>query len=225
MRNLLKNKKVFFTLILGICIGLFLASKGLQNYYLNQQTENVKVAAENTKKTDKSNETKNELQKNEDSNPSEGKSNSTSQQSKTDSNKISNGSNTSKSTGTNNNSGNGTNGGSSKSGGSSNPASPEKANFIVLDAIHNKTLAKAYLDISGKKVGDVTRDYLDSKNINYEDDNGYMAMIFGLWEKDNGDNSGWCYYVNGAKPSVGENSYTLKSGDIIEWNYVADGLK
>jgi len=47
----------------------------------------------------------------------------------------------------------------------------------------------------------------------------YMSGINYIYELDFGDLSGWVYYVNGERPSVGCDAYTLKDGDVIEWHY------
>jgi hypothetical protein len=50
-------------------------------------------------------------------------------------------------------------------------------------------------------------------------------MINGIKERSNGPLSGWCYYVNGTRPSVSSGRYKLKSEDKVEWKYLKDGLK
>lgn len=226
MRNLLKNKKVFFVMIIAVCIGLFCAAKGLQNHYLNQNTGSTKVAAENTKKIDNSNKEKNDLQKKEVSDASAEKNNTAVHQNKLDNSKTNTesavGNSTNKSTEPAKNNNSGASVKSNNTGGGS--AAPAKVNFIFEDTVLNTKLPQVYLDIAGKTVGEVTRSFLDSQKVDYEDDNGYMAMMFNLWQKDHGDKSGWCFYVNGAKASVGENSYDLKSGDVVVWKYLADGV-
>ena len=51
----------------------------------------------------------------------------------------------------------------------------------------------------------------------------YVKAINGLSEFDYGGMSGWKYRVNGTYPSVGAGSYTLKSGDQLEWIYSQNG--
>lgn len=226
MRKLLKSKKIFSILIIAVCIGLFCGARGLQNCYLNQNTGSTKVAAENTKKIDNRNNTKNNLQKNTLNNSSTEKNSTVASQnktnSKTDKSGITSGKPAINGSGTSKNNSVGTNAKSNNTGGGSGASS--KVNLIFEDTVSNKKLPSVYLDIAGKTVGDVTRGYLDSQKADYQDENGYMAMIFGLWEKDKGNNSGWCFYVNGAKASVGENSYILKNGDTVVWKYLADGV-
>lgn len=47
----------------------------------------------------------------------------------------------------------------------------------------------------------------------------YMSGINYIYELDFGDLSGWVYYVNGERPSVGCDAYKLNDGDVIEWHY------
>lgn len=49
---------------------------------------------------------------------------------------------------------------------------------------------------------------------------GYITGIGGLFEKDCGSQSGWKYYVNGAEPQKACNKYSLKDGDLVQWEYV-----
>ena len=58
----------------------------------------------------------------------------------------------------------------------------------------------------------------------YKNKDGYISRIGELKERDNGPGSGWCYYINGSKASVGMRNLTLKVSDKIEWRYVADGV-
>lgn len=48
----------------------------------------------------------------------------------------------------------------------------------------------------------------------------YIKGINGRFEFDEGPSSGWTYYVNGSKPTVGCGSYSVKAGDSITWDYV-----
>lgn len=50
----------------------------------------------------------------------------------------------------------------------------------------------------------------------------YLAGINHLYEFDYGDLSGWMYRVNGVFPDVGCQSYTVHSGDTIEWLYTTN---
>lgn len=48
----------------------------------------------------------------------------------------------------------------------------------------------------------------------------YVKGINGRFEFDEGPSSGWVYYLNGSKPSVGCGSCSVKAGDSIKWDYV-----
>ncbi len=48
----------------------------------------------------------------------------------------------------------------------------------------------------------------------------YIKGINGRFEFDEGPGSGWTYYVNGSKPTVGCGSCSVKAGDNIRWDYV-----
>ncbi len=50
----------------------------------------------------------------------------------------------------------------------------------------------------------------------------YVEGINQLYEFDCGKNSGWMYRVNGWYPNYGCSSYTLESGDEIEWRYTCN---
>lgn len=65
---------------------------------------------------------------------------------------------------------------------------------------------------------------MDANNISYTNVSGnYIATIAGLSEFDNGPNSGWFYYVNSVRPTVGVADYRLSNGDIIRLSYTNDG--
>ncbi len=51
------------------------------------------------------------------------------------------------------------------------------------------------------------------------DSMAYIAGIANIYEFDFGELSGWMYFVNGEKASVGCGEYVLSDGDIIEWIY------
>lgn len=50
----------------------------------------------------------------------------------------------------------------------------------------------------------------------------YVKGINGLFEFDKGSQSGWLYRVNGVFPNYSCGSYTVKSGDVIDWMYTED---
>ena len=50
----------------------------------------------------------------------------------------------------------------------------------------------------------------------------YVQGINGLFEFDNGAESGWLYSVNGEYQGIGCDNYILKDGDSVEWHYTLD---
>lgn len=59
-------------------------------------------------------------------------------------------------------------------------------------------------------------------HVEYSGSGAYVEGINNLYEFDGGRWSGWMYCVNGWYPNYGCNSYYLKPGDKIEWNYTCD---
>jgi hypothetical protein len=58
-----------------------------------------------------------------------------------------------------------------------------------------------------------TIDYTGSKS------SAYIRGIGGLYEKEHGPMSGWCYYVGGERINKGAGQYALKAGDTVRWVY------
>ena len=50
----------------------------------------------------------------------------------------------------------------------------------------------------------------------------YIEGIGNLYQFDGGELSGWMYSVNGEFPGNGCSSYTVKSGDVIQWVYTCN---
>ena len=80
-------------------------------------------------------------------------------------------------------------------------------------------------------VGDVFKKALDEAGLAYEGlEKNYISAItapkscggYELREKDNGQNSGWMYTVNGVHPSMDLNSWYVSNGDEIIWHYIDD---
>lgn len=84
---------------------------------------------------------------------------------------------------------------------------------------------------SGTKVADVLKTVLEENGYSVKGiESGYISSITSpdgvtIGEFTNGKNSGWLYTVNGKAPSVGIDSYTLKSGDTIKLYYSDDYTK
>jgi|UPI00077D8AAF hypothetical protein len=102
-------------------------------------------------------------------------------------------------------------------------------NFIIYDEVEQKNILKLKINLENKSVAEVTQEVLKDKGIDYtilgSGDTVYFSMINGIKERSNGPLSGWCYYVNGTRPSVSSGRYKLKSEDKVEWKYLKDGLK
>ncbi|TDT50726.1 DUF4430 domain-containing protein [Fonticella tunisiensis] len=113
----------------------------------------------------------------------------------------------------------------------SEPQKQEKAkdNIIFLDTISGKKILSASTNIENRTVAEVTIEMLKSKGIRYRavgaGETIYFSMIANLKERDAGPESGWCYFVNGKKYSVGAGVYRLKRDDVLEWKFLKDGVK
>lgn len=79
---------------------------------------------------------------------------------------------------------------------------------------------------SGDTVYDILVDAAKKYQIQMENSGSegmvYISGINYLYEFDFGDLSGWMYFVNDKEPSVGCDTYELKSGDKIEWLYTCE---
>ena len=108
------------------------------------------------------------------------------------------------------------------------PEPTKEPNFTVRDDITGKTILSLYVNAENKTVADITFAALDNSNINYKSTGRgevvYFTMINDLKARDSGPLSGWCYYVNGVKSSVSCGAYKLKSGEVVTWKYLKDGV-
>lgn len=107
--------------------------------------------------------------------------------------------------------------------------SKNEPNVIIKSSIDNKVILSKYEDIDGKTVGEVTIDLLSNNGIKYSASGDgatlYIKSIDELKERAKGmPLSGWCFYVNGEKGTVGAGVYKLKKGDKLLWIYQKDGL-
>lgn len=77
---------------------------------------------------------------------------------------------------------------------------------------------------SGKEIslqgGDTVYSILCRSGASVSGSGHYIKGINGKFEFDEGPTSGWTYYLNGSKPSVGCGSCSVKAGDNIRWDYV-----
>lgn len=69
------------------------------------------------------------------------------------------------------------------------------------------------------KKGATVYDALEAAGVAFSGAGGYVAGIKGVYEYDWGSESGWVYYVNGLKPSIGSSKYICADGDEIVWKY------
>lgn len=105
------------------------------------------------------------------------------------------------------------------------------ANVKFIDTISNKTLCEVYVNFDGKNAYDVTLEVLhslgkDPRPSQIDRVGGYFKGMLGLVEKKPGyPNSGWLFYVNGVKATVGSKAYRLKNGDKLVWKFVEDYTK
>lgn len=108
------------------------------------------------------------------------------------------------------------------------PEPKKEPNFIIKDDITGKIILSININTENKTVGELTLNELDDSGISYKTTGRgeavYFTMINSLKARDFGPLSGWCFYVNGTKPSVSCGAYKLKSGDVVEWKYLKDGV-
>ena len=108
------------------------------------------------------------------------------------------------------------------------PEPKKEPNFIIKDDISGKIILSININSGNKTVGEITISELDNSGISYKTTGRgeavYFTMINSLKAREFGPLSGWCFYVNGTKPSVSCGAYKLKSGDVVEWKYLKDGV-
>lgn len=193
----MKRKFILILAVMMFCSGLYVAAKGLQS----------KTISENQIVADNSTAQSSETQKNIQDNSKTGDVQTPKEQKKDSDTKV-----------------------SSQPKDTQKPQedSKEAVNFKVIDTVGGKVILTTSFDLENKTVAQVTSAVLDSKGIAYRaqgiGDTYYISSISGLAERKAGPESGWCYYVNGVKHSIGAGSYKLKKGDILEWKYLKDGV-
>lgn len=101
-------------------------------------------------------------------------------------------------------------------------------NFFIIDNVDKSKNYSSFVNFNGKSVADVTLEVLNRQSIPRSYTSGitgiYFSSINGQKEKSAGEKSGWNYYVNGEKGSVGASSYILKTGDKVEWEFFQNAL-
>ena len=129
---------------------------------------------------------------------------------------------------------------------SADPTKTEVTFRLIGDTKHNiqgsdSQVAHAYttwiatgtytFDGDNVTVGQVFEAALKEAGLSYEGlEKNYISSItapescggYELREKDNGQNSGWMYTVNGVHPSMGMNDWYVSTGDEIIWHYIDD---
>lgn len=198
----MKRKFILILAVLLFCSGIYVVARGLQTKSIsNNQTEKQGEAASAQKPeldNNQSSQVQEGAQQNTGGNKAEPKSDSQTKSAVS-------------------NSGNST---------AKPPVAP--INFKIIDSVNNKIILSTNVDLENKTVGEITVKTLDSKGISYRAKGTggsiYFSSISGLTETKAGPESGWCYYVNGIKSSIGAGGYKLKKGDMVEWKYLKDGI-
>lgn len=111
----------------------------------------------------------------------------------------------------------------SSGGSSSKQEEVLSVSLQVLDDEKASVLSLAEVEIKdGDRVLDILKKALKAQGLTYSISSDYVKGINGLFEKDNGPNSGWLYTVNGTKPYVSAASYKLSGGEKIVFYYTND---
>lgn len=104
----------------------------------------------------------------------------------------------------------------------------EQPNFSIIDHEDSSKNYSSHENLEGMSVADITISVLKRQDIYIQYTNSitgiYVSDINHEHEKSKGPSSGWVYYVNGKKASVGASSYKLNSGDKLEWQFWADAI-
>ena len=104
-----------------------------------------------------------------------------------------------------------------------NKSSEQSVYLEIIDAVNDSSLFVGNVNIKdNKSLNEVMNEFLVKQGIKSVNQNGYIKMMYGLEEGKEGKSSGWIYYINGQKPSIGLKDCTLKSGDRITWKYIED---
>jgi type II secretory pathway pseudopilin PulG len=108
-------------------------------------------------------------------------------------------------------------------------ATPVQApNIIITDTVSGRVILSKAVTYNGESVAQATIKTLEAAKISYKTsifgDTVYFSSINGIKERSAGASSGWCYYVNGKKLSIGAGSYKLKQEDKLEWKFLKDGV-
>lgn len=232
MLSKLKRKYIFIPVMIAFCIGMYYGAVSVQNYYYHKEdAKNKIVSTKNTNlkvpdaKQESSNQTNSAVDTSKSSastNPSSSSQTSTAKSSSNNQNLT-----TQQQSQTNKSSSSASSSTSAPTTtpAPSQPAQQSNCSIIIWDDVNKKTIVSANIYVDGKtSVEKITTDVLDSNGIVYHDKGNYFSMIAKLYERNAGQYSGWCYYVNGKKGDRSVGSYILQAGDKLEWKYLADGL-
>lgn len=71
--------------------------------------------------------------------------------------------------------------------------------------------------------GSTVYDALCATGLSLGGSSSFVTSIDGLGEKPLSESAGWLYFVDGASPSLGADSFKLSGGETITWVYTLDG--
>lgn len=104
----------------------------------------------------------------------------------------------------------------------------EVPNLIISDTVSGKNILTKKVCYNGMTAAQATIDALKAAKISYKTstfgDSIYFSSIDGIKERSAGASSGWCYFINGKKLSVGAGNYKLNKDDKLEWKFLKDGI-
>lgn len=114
---------------------------------------------------------------------------------------------------------------SSSSTNVTNEEPKQETNLYIYNDVTGETLFTGHVNYDGSKTLEtIMNEQLTNKGVSHRIVAGYLSMMYGLNERDAGPLSGWIFYINGVKSSVGMSGVNPKSGDIIVWKFVEDGV-
>ena len=112
-----------------------------------------------------------------------------------------------------------------KSNTEKNEVKKQIIDLYIVDGVNNKTLFCGQIPLNeDENFNSTMNKFLSNNGIKHINRGGYISMMYGLAEFSKGPNSGWCYYINGNKASVGISGYIPKNGDRVVWKYLKDGV-
>lgn len=101
----------------------------------------------------------------------------------------------------------------------------QENNLYIYNDVTGESLFTGHVSYDGSKTLEtIMKEQLSNKGVPYRIAAGYLSMMYGLNERDAGPLSGWVFYINGVKSSVGMSGVNPKSGDVVVWKFVEDGV-